>query len=139
MSNFYMPRGGWLAIRVISSLNLQAAIGFLLFGAVLALRGESQFFEYEDDVYGPMMGNLRLMLVYLGVAEIAVYIMCRMRGKYQVMLLVGGFFIILMASIDFYGFINQVPVDDHYKFLFLYLGLSHLLYGGVKLHLRRVD
>ena len=120
-------------IRLIFSINFNAAICFLLFICYFAIRGESQFFEYQKDLYGPMMGNLRLMLLYLCVTELAIYGFCKMRNNYVGIILLGIFFIMLTISIDLYGFLNQVPIDDHYRFLFFYLGLSHVFYGSLKL------
>ena len=120
-------------LKLLCSINFNAAILFLFYVSVISLQGDALFFADDSELYGPMMGNFRLMLLYLCITEIAVYGFCRMRGNYQAILLLGLFFLVLMVSIDFYGFINQVPVDDNYRCLFMYLGLSHLLYGSLRL------
>ena len=122
-------------LRWISVLNFNAALLFVLYVSLTSFQGESQFFADESELYGPMMGNFRLMLIYLCVTEIAVYSYCRLTQQFQGILIMGIFVLLLMVSIDFYGFINQVPVDDNYSCLFLYLGLSHLCYAGIQLKL----
>ena len=42
----------------------------------------------------------------------------------------GGVFLILMiGSMEFYGEINDVEIDEDFPLFFLYTGLSHILFG----------
>jgi hypothetical protein len=47
------------------------------------------------------------------------------------MMVMGLFLLLLIISIEFYGVINEVAVDENYRWFFLYLGLSHLAYGAL--------
>jgi len=41
-----------------------------------------------------------------------------------------GFFLILMiGSMEFYGEINTIEIDENFPLFFLYTGLSHILFG----------
>ena len=43
---------------------------------------------------------------------------------------VGLFWLMLMGSIEFYGMVNQILIDEGYRWFFLYMGISNLAYGG---------
>lgn len=117
-------------LRTLCAVNFNAAVVFLFVVSVMSAMGSTFFFEDESELYGPMMGNLRLMLFYLCLTEVAVYSYCRYKDDYKAILVLGLFLLVLIVSVEFYGLINDVPVDDNYGWFFLYLGLSHLLYGG---------
>jgi len=71
------------------------------------------------------------MLIYLTLSQFAAYCFCSYMQNYRLLLPVGLFWLMLMGSLEFYGMINQIPIDEDYNWLFLYLGLSNLLYGGI--------
>jgi hypothetical protein len=116
-------------LKLLSAVNFNAAVIFLLIVSVISALGSTLFFEDQSELYGPLASNLRLMLVYLCLTELSVYSFCRFRDNYQGILILGMFLLLLMVSIEFYGVINQVPIDDNYRWLFLYLGLSHICHG----------
>jgi hypothetical protein len=70
------------------------------------------------------------MLIYLTLSQFAAYCFCSYTQNYRPLMPVGVFWLLLMGSIKFYGVINQIPIDEDYGWLFLYLGLSNLVYGG---------
>ena len=45
------------------------------------------------------------------------------------MIPVGFFLILMIGSIEFYGEINAVAIDENFSLFFLYTGLSHILFG----------
>lgn len=94
--------------------------------------------ELEDlsDLYGPLANNLRLILVYVGIAEANLLIYCWSRQKQQVLLWVGIFYLLMIGGFAFYGEVNQIPIDASYNLFFLYQGVSHILFGGSYLLLR---
>lgn len=118
-------------LRLVLAVNFNAAVIFLLIVSVLTAMGNTLFFEDYGDLYGPMDNNLRLMLIYLCVTEIGVYSFCRYSNNNQGIFLMGLFLLLLIVSIEFYGVINEVAVDENYAWFFLYLGLSHLCFGGI--------
>lgn len=128
-SSFASHALAWLS--TLATINLIASM--ILLGVVTAttLSGNSYFFEDSADLYGPMASNLRLMLVYVCLTEWAVMGYCRYRRRYAAVTLLGIFYLLLMVSLELYSSLNDVPVDDQYAVLFLYLGLSHLAFGGL--------
>jgi hypothetical protein len=41
-----------------------------------------------------------------------------------------GFFPVLITGLlEFYGQINEIPIDPNYPLFFLYIGFSHILFG----------
>lgn len=127
------------ALNILLQLNFNASIIFLLIVSAISMTGSSFFFENSAELYGPMAANLPLMLVYLSLTEIAVTSFCRFSGNYQALLALGAFLLLLTVSVEFYGVINQVPVDENYRWLFLYLGLSHLAYGWIQVFNRQTQ
>ncbi|MDD1621468.1 MAG: hypothetical protein LUQ11_08295 [Methylococcaceae bacterium] len=131
MNNSSVNNKGFNVLKLILAINFNASVIFLLIVGVISAMGSTLFFDDQNELYGPMAGNLRLMLIYLCLTELAVYSFCRFGDNYQGLLILGAFLLILMVSIEFYGTINQVPIDDNYPRFFLYLGLSHIGYGAL--------
>ena len=116
-------------LKMLCAVNFNASVIFLLIVSAVSALGSTLFFEDQSDLYGPMASNLRLMLVYLCLTELSVCSFCRFKGENRGILMMGVFLLLLLVSIEFYGTINQVPVDEGYRWFFLYLGLSHIGYG----------
>lgn len=131
MNNSGVNNKGFNVLKLILAVNFNAAVIFSLIVGVLSAMGSTLFFEDQSQLYGPMASNLRLMLIYLCLTELAVYSFCRFGDNYQGLLILGAFLLILVVSIEFYGAINQIPIDDNYPWFFLYLGLSHIGYGAL--------
>jgi hypothetical protein len=120
-------------LKIACVLNFNASVIFLIVATVLSAIGNSLFFEDQTDLYGPMAGNLRLMLIYLCITIITIYIYCHTKKQYLGILMIGIFLLIMMLGLEVYDVLNQVPVDANYGLVFLYLGISHLSYAGIKL------
>jgi hypothetical protein len=116
-------------LKLLLAVNFSASLIFLLLVSIISLFGSPLIFEDQNELYGPMAGNLRLMLVYLCLTELAVFSFCRFSDNYRGVLVLGLFLLLLAISIEFYGEINQVPIDENYRWFFMYLGLSHVAYG----------
>lgn len=117
--------------KILFQINFDASVIFLVIASIMTAAGSPFFFDDDSDLYGPMAGNLRLMLVYLTLMVLAVYSYCRFSTQFQGLLVLGVFLLLLTVSVEFYSTLNQVPVDENYRWLFLYLGLSHLAFGGI--------
>jgi hypothetical protein len=118
----------WLSL--LPAINFNIAVIFLLAVSLVSVSGSSLFFENNSELYGPLASNLRLMLIYLTLSQFSAYCFCSYIENYRLLMAVGLFWLMLMASINFYGTVNQIPIDEDYNWLFLYLGLSNLVYGG---------
>lgn len=126
MNTSVISNKGLNVMKLILAVNFNAAVIFLFIVGVLTAMGNNLFFEDQSDLYGPMSNNLRLMLVYLCIVEAAVYSYCHFERSYQALLALGAFLLLLVVSIEFYGAINEIPIDENYRWFFLYLGLSHI-------------
>ena len=120
------------AIKLICAVNFKAALIFLLLFSVVSVFDQPLYFDDYQDLYGPMIGNLRLMLIYLAVTDLAIYGYCHFSNNYQAVFIMGVFLLSLILGVEAYGLLNQVPIDDNYAWFFLYLGASHLSYAHWK-------
>ncbi len=119
----------WL--KLLPAINFNGAVVFLLIVSVVSATGSSLFFDNNNDIYGALARNLRLMLVYLTLSQFAVYCFCSYSENFRLLVPVGLFWLMLIGGIEFYGTVNQIPIDEGYSWFFLYLGLSNLVYGGL--------
>ncbi len=54
---------------------------------------------------------------------------CFLMKRFQAIILTGFFLILITGSLEFYGQINEVPIDPNYPLFLLYIGISHILFG----------
>lgn len=118
-------------VKVLLQVNFNASVIFVLLASLLTLTGSEFFFENNSDLYGPLANNLRMVLVYLFLVQLAVYAFYQVSSNYGAVVVLGTFLLILIGALEFYCTINQIEVDENYQCLFLYAGLSHFLYGGL--------
>ena len=118
-------------VKILLQVNFNASVIFVLLASLLTLTGSEFFFENNSDLYGPLANNLRMVLVYLFLVQLAVYGFYQVSSNYGAVVVLGAFLLILIGALDFYCTINQIEVDENYQSLFLYAGLSHFLYGGL--------
>ena len=45
------------------------------------------------------------------------------------MIPVGFFLILMIGSMEFYGEINSIEIDENFPLFFFYTGISHILFG----------
>jgi hypothetical protein len=119
-------------LQLFLQVNFNASVIFLLIASVLTLSGSELIIASDQDLYGPLVNNMRFVLFYLCLMEVAVYSMYRAKKGYAAVLIFGVFFLFLMGSLEFYCQINQIEVDGNYQQIFMYVGLSHALYGGIR-------
>ncbi|CAG1022015.1 hypothetical protein IVG45_05505 [Methylomonas sp. LL1] len=118
-------------LRLMLQVNFNASVLFLLIASVLSMAGSELFFDNSSDLYGPLANNLRLVLLYLCLVQLAVYGFYQMSNNYAAVVFLGAFLLILILSLEFYCTVNQIEIDPNYRQLLLYAGLSHVLYGGI--------
>ncbi|MGR8979105.1 MAG: hypothetical protein ACU84H_03290 [Gammaproteobacteria bacterium] len=87
------------------------------------------FFTLNEELYGPMANNLRMMLLYMAITEIIICAYCHMTKTFQIIPVAGFFLIMAIGSLKFYGNINDVEVDSNFFLFLLYTGLSHIAFG----------
>ena len=119
------------SIKLLLEINFYIAVFFLLAGCVLSVSDSYSIFEYNEDLYGALDNNLRIIMIYLAMTEVAILIYCTFRNNFQIMIPVGFFLLMMIISMRLYGEINDIAIDENFSPFFLYTGLSHLLYGAV--------
>lgn len=126
-------------IEFLIKANFAVALILLGVGAILSMTNDVALFEdnADLDLYGPLANNLRLILVYAAIAEANVAAYCMAKEKQNMFLGVGLFYLVMIGGFEFYGFTNQMEVEDSYGEFFFYQGISHVLYGGFYIISRR--
>ena len=115
--------------KLLVQINFYVSAIVLAAFSLLSFSDNFSVFSFNEDLYGALDNNLRMMIVYLGLIELVVFFYCWLIGKFQAMTLVGFFLILMIESIQFYGEVNSVEIDPNMPLFFLYTGLSHLAFG----------
>lgn len=118
-------------LQLLLQINFNFSVIFVVLVSVLSLTGSDLFFENNNDLYGPLANNLRMVLLYLCLVQLAVYGFYQASRNYAAVFALGAFLLILIVSLQFYSIINQIEIDPSYPEIFLYAGLSHVLYAGI--------
>ena len=120
---------GIQGIKFLLEVNFYFSVVMLICSGILSLSDNYSLFEFNSDLYGALDNNLRMIMVYLAITESVVLGYCIFRKNYQAMILVGFFLILMIGSMEFYGQINSVEIDENFPVFFLYTGVSHILFG----------
>ena len=120
---------GLQSIKFLLEINFYISVVVLIAGGILSVSGSYSFFEFNEDLYGALDNNLRIIMAYLAMTETVILIYSYFRKNFQVMIPVGFFLILMIGSMDFYGEINSIEIDANFPLFFLYTGVSHILFG----------
>jgi hypothetical protein len=115
--------------KLLVQINFYVAVIVLIGFCLLSVSDDYSLFDFNEDLYGALDNNLRMMMVYLGLIEAMVFAYCWLIKKFQAMALVGLFLVLMIESIEFYGEVNTVEIDSSLPLFFLYTGLSHVAFG----------
>ncbi|MGZ8190395.1 MAG: hypothetical protein ACXWTS_04100 [Methylococcaceae bacterium] len=116
-------------MKFLIELNFYLSVIVLIVGSLLSVSGNNFIFEFNEDLYGALDNNLRMMMIYLAVTEAVIVGYCLLSQNFKTMILVGFFLILMIGSLEFYGEVNTVAIDPNFPLFFLYTGVSHLLFG----------
>jgi hypothetical protein len=116
-------------IKVTVEINFYISVILLILGGILSISGMYSIFEFNEDLYGALDNNLRMVMAYLAFSEIFIVAYCVFSKKFQIMIVVGSFLVLMIGSLAFYGEINAVEIDQKFPAFFLYTGVSHILMG----------
>jgi len=117
------------SIKFLLEVNFYISVIVLIAGGMLSVSGSYSIFEFNEELYGALDNNLRMIMVYLAMTESVILGYCFFRKNFQVMIPVGFFLILMIGSMEFYGEINSIEIDENFPLFFLYTGLSHILFG----------
>jgi hypothetical protein len=122
---------GLQSIKFILEVNFYISVIVLIAGCFSSISRSYSFFEFNEELYGALDNNLRMIMFYLALTEVVILGYCFFRKNFQVMIPAGFFLILMIGSMEFYSEINAVEIDDHFPLFFLYTGLSHIFYGVI--------
>lgn len=109
--------------------NYYLSVCLLLSTPVLVMLGKDFVFDSNEGTLNPLLNNLRIILFYLALIEICMIIHCYLKRQWQTQITLGGFYIILTGLIEFYAQINQISLKQGYQLFFIYIGISHVIFG----------
>jgi len=110
-------------------INFFIAVMVLVSGGILSILEGYSFFDFNEDLYGALDNNLRMMMFYIAITEIVILIYCFLNKQFSLLIIVGLFLILIIGSMQFYGEVNTVAIDEKIPFFLFYTGLSHILFG----------
>jgi hypothetical protein len=116
-------------IKFLLEVNFYISVIVLIVGGMLSVSESYSVFEFNEELYGALDNNLRMIMVYLAITESVILSYCFFRKNFRVMIPVGFFLILMIGSMEFYGEINSIEIDENFPLFFLYTGLSHILFG----------
>jgi hypothetical protein len=117
------------SIKFLLEVNFYISVIVLIAGGMLSVSGSYSIFAFNEELYGALDNNLRMIMVYLAMTESVILGYCFFRKNFQVMIPVGFFLILMIGSMEFYREINSIEIDENFPLFFLYTGLSHILFG----------
>lgn len=116
-------------IKTIVAINFYMSAILLIGAGILSVTGYS-IFQFNADLYGALDNNLRMIMVYLALSECFIVGYCFFSKKFQIMIFVGSFLILMIGSMAIYGGVNAMEIDPTFPAFFLYTGLSHIIFGA---------
>ena len=117
------------SLKFLFDANFYMSIVVLVIGGVLCVTDNYVIFDFNEELYGVMAQNLKVMILYLGLSELFLCGYSFYASNRRVFLFAGLFYIFLTGSLPFYGEINTVEIDPNLSLFFIYIGVSHVLYG----------
>ncbi|CAA9893003.1 conserved membrane hypothetical protein [Candidatus Methylobacter favarea] len=117
--------------KLLVEINFYISVIVLVLGSILPVSGAYPFFEFNEELYGPVANNLRIMMVYLAIAECILVGYCFLSKRFRIFIVAGAFLISMTGYLAFYGAVNNMPIDSNLHVFFLYTGISPILLGVI--------
>ena len=121
------------SISVLFKINFYISAIVLVGGCLLSATENHSIFEFNEDLYGAIGNNIRVIMVYLAINELAILLYCFLTKNARIMFAVGLFLILLIGSLEFYAEINAIEFDQNLRLFFLYTGFCHFVYGFIEI------
>ena len=113
-------------------LNFTLSVWIMIVNGIAVLFNPHLLFSDSLELYGPLIRNLGLVMLYLAIAELILWYARYSRNGHREALFAGGFIVITVIGIRFYSMVNHLPFNNIALFIGLYVGLSHLFYYASK-------
>ncbi len=117
------------AFKFIIEGNFYISVIVLVIGCLLSISPDYVVFEFNTDLYGELAQNLKIMLVFLAISELLICGYCWISNNRKMFVFVGFFLVSMIGTLPFYGEVNNVEIDPNFTWFFLYVGISHLIFG----------
>lgn len=116
-------------IKFLLEINFYFSVVAVIGGGFLSATESYSIFEFNEQLYGALDNNLRMIMVYMAITECVIFSYCIFTKNFQYMIPVGFFLILMIGSMEFYSEVNTIAIDENFPFFFLYTGASHILFG----------
>ncbi len=117
-------------LKWLCQSNYYISLIITLLLAVLLMSGDDELININPGLYGPLAYNLIIMLVYIFISELCILYYCLIKNNYKAVFIVGLFLLLIIPSLQFYGKINHILIDQNLFYVFIYTGFSHICYGA---------
>ena len=88
------------SINFLVKTNFYISAIVLVVGCLLSTTENHSIFEFNEDLYGAIGNNIRVIMVYMAINELAILLYCFLRKNSRVMLAVGFFLILIIGSLE---------------------------------------
>lgn len=78
-------------IKYLLEVNFYISVTVLIAGGTLSASGSYSIFEFNEELYGALANNLRMIMVYLVMTESVILGYCFFTKNFRVMIQVGFF------------------------------------------------
>ena len=114
---------------MVIKVNFYISVVILMVFCLFSVSKLQSVVVFNEELYGILGGNLRMLIIYLGIIEMLVLMCCSAKNNFTLMILVGFYLLLLIESLKIYGDINGIEIDLQLSIVFAYAGFSHVLFG----------
>ncbi|MCH9697703.1 MAG: hypothetical protein K0U68_06345 [Gammaproteobacteria bacterium] len=115
-----------LAILAVFSINLSMLAG--LCGTVVSIVWPDMLFSESMQMYGPMKNNLVFIWLYIGITEVALFVLQFYKHIINESLMVGLILVLVAFGTIIYSQVNQLPLSNTMFTTCLAIATGHLIY-----------
>jgi len=117
-------------MNLLVTFNFQLSVWLSIAGGIVLINRPELFFADAGGLYGPLLNNLILAVVYLVMTQLAAW-WARFNRRFRLRLealIMGIVFLGVSGGLTVYAQANQLPLQDWLSRFCLYVSFSHLLY-----------
>jgi hypothetical protein len=70
------------SIKFLFEVNFYISVIVLIAGGLLSASGSYSIFEFNEDLYGALDNNLRMVVLYLAMTESVILVYCVVRKNF---------------------------------------------------------
>ncbi len=115
--------------HLLIETNYYISVVAMVVSLIFVLAGKINILKFDGFMYGAIGNNLNVVIMYMILLSVLLPAYCFAKKKYQEITCLGGFYLLMPASLEIYSQINDIPLIGDYTLLFTYAGLSHISYS----------